>query len=130
MSAAEKATGQPAADILEDFGAFIAPDLPDMFWGAIQPEWKTLDVIEHTEGTIHSVVRLKNPGARPPQLQVTRPTPHEVIIDYRSPRRMCALARGISRGLAGHFHETVVITESEYMHRGDNRCLISVRLAH
>ena len=130
VSAAVKATGQSAADILEDFGAFIAPDLLDMFWGAIQPVWKTLDVIEHTEGTIHSVVRLKNPGARPPELQVTRPKTDEVIIDYRSPRRLCALARGIARGLAGHFKETVVIAEAECMHRGDARCLISVRLAH
>ncbi|MGH9318830.1 MAG: heme NO-binding domain-containing protein [Vicinamibacteria bacterium] len=129
VGAAVKATGKSAADILEDFGAFIAPDLLDMFWGAIQPEWRTLDVIEHTERTIHSVVRLENPGARPPELQVTRPTLDEVIIDYRSPRRMCALARGIARGLAGHFAETVAIAEAECMHRGDSRCLISVRLA-
>ncbi len=128
VGAAVNATGKPAPAILEDFGVFIAPDLLEMFWGAIQPEWKTLDVIEHTERTIHSVVRLKNPGARPPELQVTRPARDEVLIDYRSARRLCALARGICRGLAGHFKEKVAITESECMHEGDSRCLISVRL--
>ncbi len=120
-------TGTPADALLEDFGAFIAPDLLEMFWGSIRPEWKTLDVIEHTEETIHRVVRLKNPGARPPELKVSRPSPDEVRIDYRSARKMCAVARGIARGMAAHFKETVVVSEPECMHRGDARCLIAVK---
>jgi len=129
VTAAAAATRKPAGEILEDFGVFIAPDLLEMFWGAIQPEWRTLDVIEHTEQTIHSIVRLKDPGARPPALHVTRTSAGEVQIDYRSSRKMCALARGIARGIAGHFKEAITIGESECMHRGDSRCLISVRLA-
>ena len=129
VAAAVEATGKSAAEILEDFGTFLAPDLLEMFWGAIQPEWRTLDVIEHTEQAIHSVVRLENPGARPPELRVSRTSPSEVVIDYRSPRRMCALARGIARGLAAHFRESVEVSESECMHGGDERCLIAVRLS-
>jgi predicted hydrocarbon binding protein len=129
VKAAVDATGKPAAELLEDFGAFIAPNLLEMFWGAIAPDWRTLDVIEHTERTIHSVVRLENESARPPELHVERPTPDEVVIDYRSPRRMCALAIGIARGLAGHFQESIEVSESECMHTGGDRCLISVRLS-
>src|SRR5438477_6191522 len=72
VSAASRITGKPADVILEDFGAFIAEDLLQMYWGSVEPEWKTLDVIEHAEGTIHSIVRLKNPGAKPPKLEVSR----------------------------------------------------------
>jgi hypothetical protein len=34
------------------------------------PEGKTIDIIiiDHTEGTIHSVVRMKDPGTGPPRL--------------------------------------------------------------
>src|SRR5438046_2580781 len=72
VTTAVAVTGTPADVLLEDFGAFIAPDLLGMFWGSIKPEWKTLDVIEHTEQTIHAVVRIKNPGAHPPELKVKR----------------------------------------------------------
>jgi hypothetical protein len=125
---ASEVTGLPAADILEDFGAFIAPDLLEMFWGTLQPSWKTLDVIEHTEESIHSVVRLRNPGARPPELRVTRPSATQVEVHYSSPRRMCAVARGIVRGMAAHFGDTVSIAEPQCMHRGDAACIISVEL--
>ena len=60
LGAAVEATGKPVAELLEDFGAFVAPDLLEMFWGAVEPEWRTLDVIEHTERSIHQVVRLEN----------------------------------------------------------------------
>ena len=127
IAAAVAMTGTPADAMLQDFGAFIAPDLLAMFWGTIKPGWKTLDVIEHTEQTIHSVVRLKNPGARPPELKVLRISADEVRIDYRSARKMCAVAKGIARGLASYFKETVAVTEAECMHRGAPRCLITIK---
>jgi predicted hydrocarbon binding protein len=128
VGAASEATGAAPTVILEDFGAFIAPDLLEMFWGTIKPEWKTLDVVEHTEETIHKVVRLKNPGAKPPNLRVTRHAADRLEIDYRSARKLCAVARGIVRGLAAHYKESVRLHEPECMQRGDARCLIEVRL--
>jgi hypothetical protein len=128
VTTASTSTGTPASVLLEDFGAFIAPDLLEMFWGSIDPQWRTLDVIEHTEDTIHKVVRIKNPGAHPPELKTTRPRPDEVLVEYRSARRLCQVAKGIVRGLALHFGETVVIHETDCMHSGQERCLISVRL--
>lgn len=128
VSAASRTSGKAVDVILEDFGAFIAEDLLQMYWGSIEPEWKTLDVIEHAEHTIHAVVRLKNPGAKPPTLEVSRIGRDEVVVDYRSARRMCSLARGIVRGLAEHYGERVTISEAECMHRGNDRCSISVRI--
>jgi len=61
VATASRITGANAPAILEDFGEFIAPDLLEMYWALVKPEWKTLDVIEHTEEAIHEVVRLKNP---------------------------------------------------------------------
>src|SRR5687767_3491665 len=120
-------TGMPADVLLEDFGAFNAPDLLEMLWGSLGPEWRTLDIIENVEQTIHRLVRLKNPGARSPELRVERNSPDEVQIDYRSARKLCAIARGIARGMAAHFGEHVTVSESECMHRGASRCLISVK---
>jgi hypothetical protein len=120
-------TGEAAPALVEEFGVFIAPALLRVYEMLVDPAWRTLDVIEHTEQVIHTVVRAKMPGAAPPLLDARRTAPDTVVIDYRSPRRLCSLARGIARGMALHFGETVEIDESECMHAGDPRCLITVR---
>jgi len=129
VGAAARLTGREPQAIQEDFGEFIAPDLLKLYGHLVGEGWKTLDVIEHTEVTMHRVVRARNPGAAPPELRCTRPSPDEVIVTYASPRRMCGIAKGIARGLARHFEEKVLVTESSCMHAGDAECTISVRLA-
>lgn len=128
VTTASRLTGQPASAILEDFGEFIAPDLMSLYRSLVDPRWKTLDFLERTEETIHRVVRLKNTGAQPPELKVSRAAPDEVIITYTSARRMCGVAKGIARGVAHHYGETVTITESACMLRGHPKCLISVKI--
>jgi hypothetical protein len=128
VGAASQATGRTVQAILEDFGEYIVPDLLKMYGSLLERGWKTLDVIEHTEETIHRVVRSRNPGARPPELSCTRPGPDEVVISYRSARKMCSVAKGISNGIAAHFGESIAVTQSVCMLRGDPECLISVRL--
>ena len=127
VAAAARATATSVEAVLEDFGEFIAPSLIATYRRLIRPEWRTLDVLANTEQTIHEVVRLRNPGARPPLLRCARPTPDEVIITYSSLRRLCTLARGIIKGIAGHYGERVEITEATCMHRGAAACILSVR---
>ncbi|MBA3258296.1 MAG: heme NO-binding domain-containing protein [Gemmatimonadales bacterium] len=129
VTAASAMTKTTVPAVLEDFGEFIVPDLLDMYRPLLKPEWRTLELLEHTEGTIHSVVRLRNAGAAPPQLQCRRVGPSEVHLRYNSARKMCAVARGIVRGVARHFEESVTIVESACMHRGAPACKISVKRA-
>ncbi len=68
----------PAEAILEDFGVFIAPALLGLYRTLVKPDWKTLDLLENTEHTIHSVVRARNPGARPAKLTAVRAAPDTV----------------------------------------------------
>lgn len=127
VAAASMMTGLPVAEVLEDFGEFIAPALIRMFGHLLWPEWKTIDVIDNTEGTIHHVVRVKNPGAKPPELQTVRHGEDEVTLVYTSPRQMCALAIGIGKGLAKHFKEKIAVTQSMCMHKGASKCEIVFR---
>jgi len=88
IGAASSITGLSVSAVLEDFGEFIAPALIKMFGHLLWAEWKTIDVVENTEGTVHSVVRVKNPGAQPPKLKTRRNGPDEVVLVYTSPRQM------------------------------------------
>jgi len=127
VAAASRVTGVPAEALLEDFGAFIAPDLLEMYWGAVQPEWRTLDLLEHTEKAIHEVVRISQKGATPPYLNAQRTAANEVTITYTSARKLCAVAKGIVRGVATHYGEQFAIEEPTCMLRGDDACTLRVR---
>ncbi len=128
VGAASRLSGLPAVAVLEQFGEFIVPDLVAVYGAYVRPEWKTLDLILNTEETIHRVVRTRDPGALPPELRVSRVSGDEVAIEYSSARKLCAIARGIVKGVAAHYRETVSLSEPQCMWRGDAHCKINVRV--
>ena len=130
LHAASKRSGLTPAQLLQDFGDFIGPHLMRMYRMYIQPEWRTLDVIEHTEERIHKMVRLQQRGARPPYLSTTRRGEDEIVIHYASNRRLCGFAKGIALGIARHYGETIEIRDLSCMHRGAETCEILVRCVH
>ena len=124
---AEKLSGKSATALLEAFGEFLVPSYLSLYGNLLKAEWRTLDVLEHTEETIHRVVRMKHDGAAPPRLRAKRTRPDEVVMTYDSPRRLCAVARGIARGVAKKFKEMITIEDKRCMHRGDAACVIVFR---
>ena len=126
VGSASKLTGISVPPLLEAFGEFVAPHLLRMYRHLLDPSWKTLDVLQHVEETAHRAVRLENPGATPPYLVANRLAGNELEITYTSQRRLCHVAKGIIRGLSRHLDENVAIVETQCMHRGDDRCLMSV----
>lgn len=127
VAAASTASGQSDEEVLEDFGHYLVPGLYRIYQPALPASWRTLDVIEHAEDRMHLTVRMRDHDADPPHLTCERVAPDEVRVDYQSPRRLCALARGIARGLADYHHERITITQPECQHRGDARCLLIFR---
>ncbi len=127
VSSASEMTGLPANGILEDFGEFISAGLLKMYRPLVKNHWRTLDLIENTERSIHTAIRLKDKQAKPPQLQCRRVNEAEVVVSYNSPRKLCAVARGIAKGVAKHYGESIAVSESTCMHRGDPSCEILIK---
>jgi hypothetical protein len=126
VTAASKLTNISAEDILEDFGEFIAPDLLSMYRPLVEPHWRTIELLLHTEDVIHRVVRINNPGAQPPRLQFEQLGPDELKFYYNSPRRMAAVAKGIIKGVATHYRQSVLIREHKKPD-GSSEMTITVR---
>jgi predicted hydrocarbon binding protein len=124
LQAASQRTALGIPALLEDFGDFIGPHLVQMYRMYILPEWRTLDVIEHTEERVHKVVRVQHKGARPPYLSTTRRSANEIVVHYSSERRLCALAKGIAKGIARHYGEPMAIRDLTCMHKGAKTCEI------
>jgi predicted hydrocarbon binding protein len=127
LAALASALHEPLGDVIESLGEFIAPDLLRMARYWIEPQWKTLDLIANTELTIHETLRAEGSRTDPPRLRCERIAPDEVVVTYDSPRRLCALARGIVKGVAKHYAEEVNIVEPNCMLKGDPACRLIVR---
>lgn len=127
LEAAVRRTGVSRDTLLTDFGRFLAPALARTFQSLIDPTWTTLDLLEHTERVIHEAIRERHPQARPPLLACRRERGDEVILVYESPRRLCALAKGIARGVAEMYGEPLSVEDLACMDRGEARCRISFR---
>lgn len=127
VDAAGRALGVDRAALLEDFGRFLAPGLLRVREGLVDPAWRTLEVVAHTETCLHAAVRAEDPLARPPRLRAIASAPNEVRIAYASRRRLCGVAVGIVRGLADHFGERVEVTQPRCVGRGDTACEIVAR---
>ncbi len=122
LSSIADTTGRPLPAILEEFGQFLAPHLVKVASPVVDPAWRTLDLIEHTEAIIHTMVRTTTPGAAPPVLETVRQSPDELHLVYSSARRLCPLAVGLMRGIAAHYGETIRIEEPSCSLRGDPFC--------
>lgn len=120
--------GMPVGHVLKNFGRFVGRDLFSAYRPLIDPKWKTLDFLENVEETIHKVVRARNRQAEPPRLTINRVASKEVVIEYRSPRKLCQLAQGIVLGVADHYQEPIQLVDETCMHRGDPICKIWVAL--
>ncbi len=127
IGAAATVAGKSVPELLEGFGEFLSPHLLTLYRHLIKREWRTLELIEHAERVGHSTVRQREPGTAPPFLHVKRLGPEKVILIYSSPRKLCALAVGMIKGLGKHFDEEVSVQHSTCMHRGAPQCEIVVR---
>lgn len=113
--------------LLERFGEALVPTLVAAYGDLIDPSWRTIELIVNTEEIIHTSLRQTDPNARPPMLKAVRRGADEVAVIYASERRMCGLAKGISRGIAAHYGERIEIADDACMLRGDQTCDLGIR---
>jgi hypothetical protein len=125
LKAAVAMSGKSTAIVMQEFGEFTVPALLSMYSHLIEPEWRTLDVIEHAEKVAHGAVRKHERGAAPPYLRARRINHHKVIMTYDSPRKMCAFAVGVGLGLGKYFHENVTVQHNPCMYLGSDHCEIT-----
>jgi hypothetical protein len=120
-------TGKSIEVLLEEFGINIIPDLMKVYRAYVNPNWKTLDLLENAEKTIHVAVRKSTAGAAPPILDVERMRHNELVIRYVSERNMVEFGIGIIKGLARYFNEEQEITIDLEKDIVNGKSLITVR---
>ncbi len=106
IAIASKKMGISEADLQENFGEKMVPDLMTAYGKYINPAWKTFEILEYTEHVMHKAVRKEESNANPPILNVCRVHDKLLVIDYYSQRKMACLAVGIIKGIAAYYQES------------------------
>jgi hypothetical protein len=96
-------TGIPAAELVREFGSQLSGAFARGYPGFIPRSGNFFDFLESIESHIHVEVRKLYPDAELPTFKVEERTPTRLVLRYRSPRRMGALAEGLILGSAQRF---------------------------
>ena len=121
-------TGLDLETLLFEFGVFTAATTFARLYSVLfKLSPSARDFLLTVETPIHDTVRETMPDAKPPQLGVRDLGENGLEILYSSPRRICALLRGLVEGTGRIYGEMLEVEEPECMHRGDPACRVVVR---
>jgi hypothetical protein len=129
VGAASSALGAPPDDIVRTLGQGAIPILAERYPEFFAPHPGTRPFLLTLNEIIHAEVRKLYPDADLPVFDFEEVADDELILGYRSARKLCSLAEGFIIGTARHYGEDVAIDQPECMHRGDERCLIRCRFS-
>ncbi|MDH5324582.1 MAG: heme NO-binding domain-containing protein [Gammaproteobacteria bacterium] len=116
----------PTSQLLEDFGAYMAPRLLDFYKMYIDGKsWRSLELLENAGGCIRAVER-HNPNRKPPRILTQRLSLDKLVLQYQSRRKLCYVAKGVVRGLGEHFQEKITIVETQCMLKGADSCVMTL----
>ncbi|HUF01717.1 MAG TPA: heme NO-binding domain-containing protein [Gaiellaceae bacterium] len=121
-------TALPLDEILFEFGVFTAATTFARLYGALFKMSPTArDFLLTVETPIHDVIRKALPDARPPELAVTDLGEDGLEIVYTSPRRICAMLRGLVEGTGRVYDQMLRVEELECMHHGASACRLLIQ---
>ena len=126
VAAAGKAVGLPRADVLRWFGRQAMARLTELYPVFFEPHAKARPFILSVNSIIHPEVRKLYAGAGCPHFQFSE-LGDALVMVYRSPRRLCALAEGFVEGASDHYGEKFAFKHQSCVDHGDEHCVFHIR---
>ena len=121
-----KETDTPADELVFNFGEYLllqfAKSYPVFFQGCSAKEFlKKIDDVVHVE------VRKLYKDVGLPEFSYEDPSDSELVMIYKSPRKLCHLAKGLINGTAQHYDISIINNETACLHNGDIHCRFELR---
>jgi hypothetical protein len=126
VGAASSTLKMPADDVVRWFGRNALPLLAKKHPHFFDAHKSTRPFLLSLNDVIHSEVRKLYPGADVPVFTYDTSSSDVLLMHYRSPRKLCALAEGFIEATAAHYDEELSLDQPECMKRGDDRCVLRV----
>jgi len=127
VGAGSQALGLTPNDLLRWFGREAMPLLAKQYPVFFTEHRTTLPFVLSVNDIIHPEVRKLYAGAHCPFFRFEETADGAVVMNYDSPRKLCALAHGFIEGAGDHFNEAIAVEHLSCMHDGDPKCRLSIR---
>jgi len=124
VKAASEALGMPPMDVVRWFGRQAIPRFAERYPVFFTAHTSTRPFVLALNTIIHPEVRKIYTGAQCPEFDFQDAENGALLIGYRSPRKLCAIAHGFIEGVADYYREAVEVEHLNCMHGGDERCLM------
>lgn len=121
--AAAQNFGMPTGEVLRWFGREAMPLLAERYPVFFEPHRSARPFVVSVNAIIHPEVRKLYPGAITPEFEFSEGPDGGLLMQYKSPRRLCKLAQGFVEGAAAHYGERVAFEHRQCMHEGAEACL-------
>jgi hypothetical protein len=129
VAAASDALGKPPDDLVRWFGRAALPLLYERHPVFFDAHKTTRPFLLTLNDVIHPEVRKLFPGAYAPSFEFDTSDPEGLGLGYESHRDLCSFAEGLVEGAADHYGEHAVIEQTACTKRGDEKCVIRVKLS-
>jgi hypothetical protein len=126
VAGAAEALGSPPETVVRWFGVKALPLLAKAYPRFFDSHESTRSFLLTLNDVIHPEVRKLYPGADVPTFGFDTSSDAVLVMEYRSARRLCALAAGFIEGAAAHYGEQVSIEQPCCMNRGDEACVFEL----
>lgn len=129
ISCLSKLTQIPANDLITAYGAYLFNKFTTYFPSLILPGISLKEFLKSIDNIIHMEVKKIHPNAALPSLTYEDSVEDELVILYRSPRKLCHLAIGLMQGASKHYQQTCEIKESLCLHKGADHCRFELKFS-
>jgi predicted hydrocarbon binding protein len=126
IDCAVEVSGISARSLVHAFGRYLVPALARRYPALYEQHRTAKSFLLAVDETIHVEVKKLYPETVLPTFRYEEPSPTRLVMIYRSPRRLCALAEGMITGAAEHFREKATVRQTECMLNGADACRLEI----
>lgn len=126
----QKVLDIPLEDVIRSFGDYMFSKLAGRYPVFVEAEQDLFSFLKSIEPVIHLEVKKLYDEANLPSIDCEDAQTDSLLMNYRSPRKLCILAEGLIQGAATHYNTSIVIQHDVCMHQGSDHCELLVSRAN
>ncbi|HHF7373678.1 TPA: heme NO-binding domain-containing protein [Legionella bozemanae] len=111
---------------LESFGEYMFSILLNKYSIFLKKDMSLKEFLKSVDGTIHVEVKKLYPHEKLPSITYEETSPNQLIMLYRSPRKLCYFAIGLIKGAAKHFKKKITINHTLCMLQKNDHCRLEI----
>lgn len=116
----------PLDILLRSFGEYLFHRLVDSHPMIRQKHPTAKTFLLAVDQEIHKDIEKLYPGTSFPFISYEEISENELVIRYKSPRKLCFLAEGLIAGLAQSYGIEIALIHPKCLHRGDDHCRLEL----